>query len=147
MLVALGMAPGAPARAQFYDLDGTYHCVTAPDAACKKAENPPPPLPPPDTTPTVEEAIGHIRAQTVTAADIALIEERAAAKDPRAVEALAWCELNGIGMKADPVAAYLHYGEAARLGIPGAQSNQAAIFETRLTQEQRQLVLMREQSR
>ncbi len=150
MIVALGLVPwfGAPAWAQFYDLDGTYHCLTAPDAACNKSETPPPPLPPtPPATPTIEEMIGRIRAQTVTAADIALIEQRAAAKEPRAVEALAWCELNGIGMQPDPVAAYMLYGEAATLGIPSAKSNQTAIFETRLNQEQRQLVLMREQSR
>jgi hypothetical protein len=48
---------------------------------------------------------------------------------------------------ADPVAAYVLYGEAAQLGIPTARSNQIAIFETRLTQQQRQLVLMREQTK
>jgi TPR repeat protein len=150
MIAALGLVllSGAPARAQFYDLDGAYHCLTAPDAACKKSENPPPPLPPPPpATSTVEEVIEHIRAQKVTPADIEAIKQRAAAKEPRAVEVLAWCELNGIGTKADPIEAYVLYGEAARLGVPTAKSNQAAVYETRLNQEQRQLALMREQSR
>ena len=148
LFLAVFLCCGQAARAQFYDLDGTYHCLTAPDAACKKSLEPPPPLPPPPpATPSVAEVIDHIRAQKVTAADIAVLEQRAAAKEPRAVEALAWCKLNGIGMAADPVEAYLLYGEAASLGVPGAKSNQAAVFETRLNQEQRQLALMRAQSR
>ncbi len=144
MLVLLA---AAPARAQFYDLDGAYHCLTAPDDKCKNAQNPPPPLPPPPpATPSVEGAIGRIRAQQVTADDIEAIEKHAAAKEARAVEALAWCKLNGIGLAQDPVEAYLLYGEAAELGIPTAKANQSAVFQTRLTPEQRQLVLMREQT-
>lgn len=145
---ALALAAVGPAKAQFYDLDGVYHCVTAPNAACNNAEHPlPPPQPPPPATPTIDELIARIRAQKVTANDIAVLDQLVAAKQPRAVEALAWCKLNGIGMPADPVAAYVLYGEAAQLGIPTARSNQIAIFETRLTQQQRQLVLMREQTK
>lgn len=137
-----------PAHAQFYDLDGVYHCVTAPSAKCKNAQKPLPPFkPPPPPAPTMDELIGQIRARTITAKGIALLEKRAVAKEPRAVEALGWCKLNGIGMPADPVEAYFLYGEAARLGIPNAKKNQTAIFETRLTQKQRQLVLMREQTK
>ena len=148
LLLAAALCCASVARAQFYDLDGTYRCVTAPDTACKKSLEPPPPLPPPPpATPSVAEAIAHIRAEKVTAADIAVLEQQAAAKEPRAVEALAWLKLNGIGMTADPVEAYVLYGEAASLGVAGAETNQAAIFETRLNQEQRQLALMREQSR
>lgn len=135
------------AKAQFYDLDGIYRCLATPNEACKAAASPLPPLPPPPpATPSVEEVIGRIREQKVTPADIAVIEKLAAAKEARAVEALAWCTLNGIGVPSDPVEAYFLYGQAAQLGIPTAPSNQNAIFETRLTAEQRQLVLMREQA-
>ncbi len=145
-VVAAGLV-GEPARAQYYDLDGAYHCLTAPDAACKNSEQPPPPLPPPEpATPTVAEVIGRIKLQQVTAEDIGAIEKRAAAKEARAVEALAWCKLNGIGVPSDPIEAYFLYGEAAQLGIPTARSNQNAIFEARLTPDQRQIVLMREQA-
>lgn len=136
------------AKAQFYDLDGAYHCLTAPDESCKKADTSLPPAPPPElATATVEEVIGRIRTMKVTPADIEALEKRAAAKEARAVEALAWCRLNGLGAPEDPLEAYWLYGEAAQLGIPTAASNQSAIFETRLSQEQRQLVLMREQTK
>ena len=146
--VAAALAlPGSSAQAQYYDLDGAYRCLTAPDAACKISEQPPPPLPPPPVaTPTVEEVIGRIRLQQATQEDIGALERRAAAKEGRAFEALAWCKLNGIVVASDPLEAYFLYGNAAQLGIPTAKSNQNAIFETRLTPEQRQLVLMREQA-
>ncbi len=140
--------PGS-ARAQFYDLDGVYRCVTVPDTpACKVAGDPPPPPlpPPPPAPPSVDEIIGHIRAQKLSADDMKLLTAKAAAKDPRAVEALAWCALNGIGMAADPVTAFVLYGQAAQLGVPTAVANQAAIFEGRLTAEQRQQVLLRQQT-
>ena len=141
------LVPGS-AHSQYYDLDGTYRCLTVPDATCKMSEQPPPPLPPPPPAiPTVEEAIGRIRQQRATAEDIDAIVKYAAAKEARAVEALAWCKLNGIGVPSDPVEAYTLYGEAAELGVATAKANQGAIFETRLTPEQRQYVLMREQTR
>ena len=149
MLVAAALVGLAASRAQaqYYDLDGAYRCLTVPNATCKTAEQPPPPLPPlPPATPTVAEAIGHIQEQRVTAEDIDALTKRAAAKEARAVEALGWCELNGIGVASDPVAAFFLYGEAADLGIPTARSNQITIFETRLSPEQRQLVLMRVQA-
>ncbi|MGH7032842.1 MAG: hypothetical protein ACREFL_03845 [Stellaceae bacterium] len=102
---------------------------------------------PPPATPSVAEVIADIRTHKVTSADVAVVEQHAAAKQPRAVEALAWLKLNGIGMDTDPVEAYLLYGEAAALGVPTAKRNQAAIFETRLDPAQRQRALMREQSR
>ena len=137
----------APAKAQFYDLDGAYRCLMAPDESCKKGEAALPPAPPPQPIPpSIEEAVSHVRAQQASAEDIALIEKEAAAKEPRAVEALAWCKLNGIGMAADPLEAYRLYGEAAQLGVATAQSNQNAIFQTLLTPEQRQSLLMREQT-
>ena len=75
------------------------------------------------------------------------VEQRADAKDPRAIEVLAWCTLNGIGMKPDPLAAFWLYREAAALGVVNAAKNQVAIFETRLTSAERQQVLLKENAR
>ncbi|HVA12447.1 MAG TPA: hypothetical protein VNF99_04290 [Stellaceae bacterium] len=148
-LAASLMSAGVPARAQFYDLDGAYHCLTNSDAACAAGDHLPPPAPPSAVAPagpTMEQVIAHIRAQKVSDSDLHLLESHAARKEPRAVEALAWCKLNGLGSPPDPMAAYFLYGEAAQLGVPNAQANQVAIFETRLTQQQRQDVLMRLQA-
>jgi TPR repeat protein len=75
-----------------------------------------------------------------------LLEAHAEQKEPRAVEALAWCKLNGVGWPTDPMAAFFLYGEAAQLGVASAKDNQIAIFESRLTQQQRQDVLIRMQT-
>ena len=149
-LFSLGFAgflalTGTPARAQFYDLDGTYHCVTRSDRACAaEAKLAPPPSPalPAPARPTVEGVFAAIRAHKLGPADRQLLEEHAQQQEPRSVEALAWCKLNGIGWPADPIAAYLLYGAAAALGVPKAGANQIAIFETRMTQQQRQDLLM-----
>ncbi len=153
-LFSLGLAgflisTGTPARAQFYDLDGAYHCVTKSDANCAAGTKLPPPPPPPrpvQTGPTMESVIAAIRAQKLSQADMQLLEDHAARKEPRAVEALAWCKLNGVGWPADPIAAYLLYGEAAELGVANAQANQIAIFESRLSQQQRQDLLLKLQT-
>lgn len=151
LFAVLGLAGVAsiPARAQFYDLDGAYHCLTSTDAACAAAANvpPAPPPPPPPAGPTIDQVIARVKAQKVNDIDMRLLESHAANKEPRAVEALAWCKLNGIGGKADPLAAFFLYGQAVQLGVPNAQANQTAIFESRLTQEQRQDVLMRLQTK
>jgi TPR repeat protein len=143
--------PGV-ARAQFYDLDGAYRCLTRPDAACRQAlrQEPPPPAPPKPPHadgPTLDEVMQHVREKAVTAADLRFLEKKTAAKDRRAVEVLAWCRLNGIGAPADVVAAYWLYGEAADLGVAHARQNQITIYETRLTPEQRQQVLLRQNAR
>jgi TPR repeat protein len=83
-----------------------------------------------------------MRADKLGPAERQLLEDHAQQKEPRSLEALAWCKLNGIGWPADPIAAYLLYGAAAALGVPKAKANQIAIFETRMTQQQRQDVLM-----
>lgn len=149
-LFSLGLAgslisTGTPARAQFYDLDGTYHCVKQSDPACvAEAKLPPlrPTLQPGHTGPTVDSVFAAIRAHRLSPADMQLLEAHAEDKEPRSLEALAWCKLNGIGWPADPIAAYLLYGAAAALGVPKANANQIAIFETRMTQQQRQALLM-----
>jgi hypothetical protein len=149
LLLSLGFAgvlvsTGTPARAQFYDLDGSYRCVTQSDPACAAvAKLPPPPAPKPGHSgPTVESVFAAIRAHKLDSPDMQLLEDHAQQKEPRSVEALAWCKLNGIGWPADPIAAYLLYGAAAALGVPKAGANQIAIFETRMNQQQRQDVLM-----
>ena len=144
--IAAVLAAG-PAQAQFYSVDRVYRCLEKPGADCAKAEENLPPLPPErPPAPPLAQAIARIVAMKATAADVAEIEQQAAEKEPRAIEALAWCRLHGIGGMADPVEAFRLYGEAARFGIPFARSNQIAIYETRLSPEQRQLVLMREQT-
>jgi TPR repeat protein len=149
VLAEIGAA-ALPARAQFYDLDGKYRCLAAPDQSCAGAVSLPPPAPAGPAAapaPTIDEVLADIRAQKLSSADLHLLETQAAKKDPRAIEALAWCRLNGLGVPPDLLAAYFLYGEAAGLNVPNAKANQRAIFERKLTQEQRQTVLMREQTR
>lgn len=136
------------ALAQFYDLDGAYRCLTTPDAACEKnlADQPRPPPPGPGA-PTLEQVIAKVRANTLGPREIEFLEKHAAANDPRAVEVLAWCKLNGVGMPADPLAAFWLYKQADGLGVPNARQNQIAIYENRLTPDERHQVLLREQSR
>jgi TPR repeat protein len=150
------LAPAAVARAQFYDVDGAYHCLTKPDAACTKALGDAPAPPPPPATKEAKEAeaapalaavVARVKQGTATADDIRLLETRADAKDPRAIEVLAWCKLNGIGTPADALGAYWLYREAAGLGVAKARENQVAIFETKLTSDQRQQVLLGEGAR
>jgi TPR repeat protein len=143
----LALLPAA-ALAQFYDLDGAYRCFTTPSAACEKElrEQPRPP-PPPPAGPSMEQIIAKVRDKTAGAHEIAILEARAADNDPRAVEVLAWCKLNGIGTPADALGAFWLYRQAAALGVANARQNQIAIYESRLTPEQREQVLMRENTR
>jgi TPR repeat protein len=138
------------ASAQFYDLDGAYRCLETPDAACAEGlRDRPQPAQPSATTaapkgPSLDQAIAKVRAKTAGAADIAFLEKEAAANEPRAVEVLAWCKLNGIATPRDAVAAYWLYRQAAALGVANARRNQIAVFEHRLTSEERQQVAARE---
>ena len=155
LLAALPVLMPLAAEAQFYDLDGAYRCVTkdACDAVSPATQPAPAPLarteaPKPEpAAPSLAEAIEHVKHRAPSAADIALITARAQAQEPRAVEVLAWCKLNGLGMSPDPVAAYLLYGEAARLGVATARQNQQAIYETRLDSAERQQVLLKDNTR
>jgi TPR repeat protein len=136
---------GTPARAQFYNLDRAYRCVTRSDPACAaeaKLPSPPPALPAVPGGQTVDSVFAAMRLDKLGPAERQLLEDHAQQKEPRSLEALAWCKLNGIGWPADPIAAYLLYGAAAALGVPKAQANQIAIFETWMTQQQRQDLLM-----
>lgn len=156
-----------PARADFYQLEGRFQCLATPAAICGDATRvsvakpvaptpviAPPTSPPMAALPPIAEPTGAPPAQDpvlaiaadvelghLTAADIATLQADAAADDPRATELLAWCEFTGLGMQRDPVDAYLLYGRAASAMVPHASENQTAIYETVLTQEQRQYVL------
>jgi len=154
VLLILGVAAlCAPARAQFYDLDGAYRCLKTPDPACEKElkDQPPPPAPPPPppkpNEPSFPQAVAHVRDGSAGPADIDALSRLAEANDPRAVEVLAWCKLNGIGGARDPVAAYWLYRQAAGLNVPHARENQIAVFERQLNSEQRQQVLTEENKR
>jgi TPR repeat protein len=152
-LVALAALFSGAAQAQFYDLDGAYRCVTAPDAACTAAEATPPAPPQPTAkdqekakeavVPSFPDVVERVKKRAPEPADIRLLQQRADAKDPRALEVLAWCNLNGIGMKPDPLAAYLLYRDAAALGVPNARKNQNAIYE-RMNSDERQQVLLKQ---
>jgi TPR repeat protein len=138
-----------PVRAQFYDLDGAYRCLTTPDPACEQESRdqarPVPPTPAAsDDTLTMEKVVAKVRSKTLGPREIEFLEQHAAASDQRAVEVLAWCKLNGVGMPADAVAAYWLYRQAAKLGVANARRNQTAVFETRLTPEERHQVLVQE---
>jgi TPR repeat protein len=151
VLVVLAVAAfGSPAPAQFYDLDGAYRCLKSPDPACEKdlKDLPPPaqlgPTAPKPNEPSFAQVIAHVRAGNAGTGDIDVLTRLAGANDPRAVEVLAWCKLNGLGGARDPVAAYWLYRQAAGLNVPHARDNQIAVFEKQLTSEQRQQVLTEE---
>jgi TPR repeat protein len=141
LLALLALLPSM-ALAQFYDLDGAYRCLTAPDAACENdLRQQPRPKPPPPAAPTLAQIIAKVRNKTAGQHEIDILKKLAAANDPRAVEVLGWCELNGIGTAPDALAAFRLYGRAAELGVANARQNQIAIYETRLTSAQREQVL------
>jgi TPR repeat protein len=73
--------------------------------------------------------------------DIPELRAHARTGDAHALEMLAWCLMGGVGVTADPVQAYLLYGEAAKAGAAEARNTQSYIFKRRLTSEQRQQVL------
>jgi TPR repeat protein len=167
LAAALGVAFSAtPARADFYSLKGRFQCLDRPGAVCFDATPDVVPLPPRDSrdsappaaAPAPEAAVvppkpsapppdpiiaaaRRIAHDVPAAGDIALLHGRADAGDARAIELLAWCALHGIGMKADPVAAYALYGRAADAGVAHARRNQALIFEHSLTSAERQHLL------
>jgi TPR repeat protein len=146
--LALAALTARPAAAQFYDLDGAYRCLTSPNDACQQAqrEQPAEPAQAP-APPSLEQIIARVRSRTADAHDFETLRQDAAANDPRAVEVLGWCKLNGIGGAPDAPAAYWLYRQAAALGVANARRNQIAIYETRLTPEERQQVLLRENAR
>jgi TPR repeat protein len=170
LALALCVAAATPSQAQFYSLEGRYQCLNDANAACydttpsavpRKPQPAPAAMPAdimrtkPDAraAPTraaapsaipadpLAEIAARLRGGSAAPRDIEFLRGRAAARDERATELLAWCHLKGVGMPKDPVPAYLLYGVAAKLGVPNARRNQAIIYETDMTPEQRQTAL------
>jgi hypothetical protein len=164
LLLAL-VVRALPAEAQFYSLDGRFRCLDNPRAVCFDAtSDAPPPAVPRRATPAPRRAapakqvaaiakaphapvdplqavIARLEAHKPGPGDIALLRRRAHDGDKRAIELLAWANLKGIGVPPDPMEAYLLYGAGASLGVPHAKRNQAIVYETMMTPEQRQQVL------
>jgi hypothetical protein len=157
-----------PAHADFYTLEGRFHCLDAPAANCVDmtpvtplAGSPDDEAPPAKAEPAIEvpplvvnaeqgkdtardpilDIATRVEAGKPSAADMRRLQSMAHDGDGRAIELLAWCDYAGIGVPRDPVAAYLLYGVAAMAGITRASANQAVIFEYVLTPNQRQMVL------
>ncbi len=156
-----------PAEAQFYSLDGRFQCLDNPRAVCFDATSDAPPRAPVAPRPAkraprrvapvkqvaaiakaphapvdpLQAVILHLEGRKPRPGDIALLQRRAHDGDKRAIELLAWANLKGIGVPPDPMAAYLLYGAGASLGVPHAKRNQAIVYETMMTPEQRQEVL------
>jgi TPR repeat protein len=82
-----------------------------------------------------------VRVRRPSSNDLAWLAQAANHGEARAIELLAWCKLNGIGMARDPVAAYLLYGAVVDAALPHARDNQALIYERDLDSDQRQQVL------
>lgn len=176
MVTALTLALGsAPARADFFSLDGRFQCLDRANAVCgdpqplvsmqpaaPPARPAPLPVPPPAgpvATAVPPEPATHVAppvprpddplhdiAQRVQAyrpasADIAWLKHAAQSGNARAIELLAWCNLNAIGTPRDAVKAYLLYGAAADAALPHARENQALVYEQDLSPVQRQQVL------
>jgi TPR repeat protein len=82
-----------------------------------------------------------IRARRPSSNDLAWLTQAVHDGNSRAIELLAWCKLNAIGMARDPVEAFLLYGAAGDAALPNARENQRLIFERDLDSDQRQQVL------
>jgi len=89
----------------------------------------------------VQVVATRIQARRPSSNDIAWLAQAARHGDARAIELLAWCKLNAIGMARDPVEAFLLYGAASSAALPNARDNQRLIFERDLDSGQRQQVL------
>jgi len=169
---ALGLAAAAaPARADFYALEGRFQCLDRPGAICfdatPDAAVAPPPSPrdsrdsaapesphpaptaaaappraaPPAPVDPIVAVARRIERNAPAPGDLDMLRRSADSGEPRALELLAWCTLRGLGVRSDAVAAYLLYGRAAAAGVPHARQNQALVYERTLTSAERQRVL------
>jgi TPR repeat protein len=89
----------------------------------------------------LQAVAARIQTRRPSANDIAWLSQAAHNGDARAIELLAWCKLNAIGMARDPLQAYLLYGAASNAALPHARDNQRLIYERDLDSDQRQQVL------
>lgn len=161
-------ASAPPAQAQFYSLEGRFECLNDPKTVCFDA-TPDGPMARPSASaartaaagaarkpqgepvrvaPRVVQKVELIReiakrleARHPAPDDTAALRRLAEAGDKRALELLAWCTHEGVGVRRDPLQSYLLYGIAADVGVADARRNQAVIYEYDLTSDQRQQVL------
>jgi TPR repeat protein len=157
------------AQAEFFSLDGRFQCLESgakicgdaqavttprPAPAVAKPVAAPEPLaaPAPAVAPVAAPAparpidplkvvAARIQARRPSRNDIAWLLQAVRNGNARAIELLAWCKLNAIGMARDPVQAYLLYGAASAEALPNARDNQRLIYERDLNSDQRQQVL------
>lgn len=163
----LAFAGTLPAAAQFYSLEGRFQCLDKPGSVCFDAASDAPaapveaarrlvpiaaaPEPHPAHRPAAKPApdpqdplaaiIARLKAEKPAPGDLGVLQSHARQGDVRALELLAWANLKGVGVERDPTRAYLLYGMAARLGVANAKRNQAIVYETMMTSEQRQRAL------
>jgi hypothetical protein len=139
----LSPPPAAPPKSDAAAPSTTVAAMPAPPTgkakAAKGAPGPAAAAAPPDPLAAIA---GRLQARRPSPADMATLQSRAAAHNPRALELLAWAELTGVGIPRDPVQAYFVYGMAAAAGVPTGLRDQAAIFEGALNDDERQQVLL-----
>jgi hypothetical protein len=168
-LASLAIGLTAPARADFFTLDGRFECLDRSNAICGDAQplasmqpaaKPAPVLPvapvaqPLSSIPTARSVMPspraedplraiaqRVQADAPASGDLVWLKQAAQSGNPRAIELLAWCDLNAVGTPRDPVQAYLLYGAAADAALPHARENQTLIYERDLDKDQRQKVL------
>jgi TPR repeat protein len=151
LAVVLATLAAPPARGQASPLEWQYECLKNPNAVCFDATpsgSDPLPAPEPKGAPKAVPSdplaviAAHLQARNPRPADIAALQARARAGNARALELLAWAELTGVGAPRDPVQAYFIYGMAAAAGMLNGRRDQVVIFESSLTAEQRQQILI-----
>jgi TPR repeat protein len=168
LALAVWCVGALPAWGQFYSLEGRFQCLDDPQAVCFDATSDGPTAPSAAAAPAAGSTLAPAaKARATTAAarqpeaadplraiaqrietgrpasdDAARLRRLVEGGDRRAIELLAWCHLKGLGVARDPVEAFRLYGAAADLGVADARRNQTIVYETVLTSEQRQQVLM-----
>jgi hypothetical protein len=118
--------------------------TTVPVATAAPSDAVPVAAPAPIAAPPIDPlqvVAARVQARRPSSNDLAWLTRAARDGNVRAIELLAWCKLNAIGMARDPVEAFLLYGAAGSAALPHARENQRLIFERDLDSEQRQQVL------
>ena len=159
------------AHAEFFSLKGRFQCLESGAAICGDAQEVMRPQPAPviaepvapaasDVSPApgatlvaapapvaarpidpLQVVAARVQARRPSSNDLVWLTQAARDGNVRAIELLAWCKLNAIGMARDPVVAFLLYGAAGNAALPNARENQRLIFERDLDSDQRQQVL------
>lgn len=90
---------------------------------------------------SILDIVARIKSGKPSREDLQHLDVLSRTGDGRAIELLAWCDYFGIGLKRDPILAYILYGIAALAGVANASANQAIIYDYALDPDQRQMVL------